>query len=191
MGVFAVFLHKTYEFVSFVQDKMKQTELGEVIGTLCQERAKKWEERGWGGQAPCLTNDHRFRAPLGGIRLYCKPLWRMWRVHEGFGLFLSFTVDRQARTLTLTSSESLLAIQAHTNTHTSQTVIPCSVHTLVKISTNGSLPPPSVLPDMLYHHAHLFHLQYMHFWPSLLFPSSGITQCLIPSKKERGQRQDK
>ncbi len=61
-----VFLHKTYEFVSFVWDKMKQTELGEVIGALRQER----RERGGGGQngyAICLRNDHRFRAPLGGI----------------------------------------------------------------------------------------------------------------------------
>lgn len=39
--VFAVFLNKTYEFVSFVRDKMKQTELGEVIGTLRQERGEK------------------------------------------------------------------------------------------------------------------------------------------------------
>lgn len=46
MCIFAVFLHKTYEFVSFVQDKMKQTELGEVIGTCCQEREEKGE--GWG-----------------------------------------------------------------------------------------------------------------------------------------------
>lgn len=31
------FLHKTYEFISFVWNKMRQTESGEVIGTLCQE----------------------------------------------------------------------------------------------------------------------------------------------------------
>lgn len=46
MRIFAVFFHKTYEFVSFVWDKMKQTELGEVIGTLRQERGEKGEE--WG-----------------------------------------------------------------------------------------------------------------------------------------------
>lgn len=37
-------LHKTYEFVSVVQDKMKQTELGEVIGTL------HWGEEGGAGE---------------------------------------------------------------------------------------------------------------------------------------------
>lgn len=73
---------------------MKQTELGEVIGPLCQERPKKREEWGRGG------NDHRFRAPLGGIRLYCKSLCRKWCVSEDFGLSLSVTVDRLARTLT-------------------------------------------------------------------------------------------
>lgn len=45
---------------------MKQTELGEVMGTLRQKRAKKGEEWGRSGYATCLTNDHRFRAPLGG-----------------------------------------------------------------------------------------------------------------------------
>lgn len=47
--IFVVFLHKTYEFVSFVQDKMKQTELGEMIGTLRQEWAET-EEEGPGGK---------------------------------------------------------------------------------------------------------------------------------------------
>lgn len=48
MRIFAVFLHNTYEFVSFVREKMKQTELGEVIGTLRQETGWKgevWRER--------------------------------------------------------------------------------------------------------------------------------------------------
>lgn len=68
MCIFAVFLHKTYEFVSFVRDKMKQTELGEVIGTLRQERGEKEEAWGSNEYATCLTNVHRFRAPLGGTQ---------------------------------------------------------------------------------------------------------------------------
>lgn len=51
MCIFAVFLHKTYEFVSFVQDKMKQTELGEVIGTLSQKRGEKRVGEGRNGYA--------------------------------------------------------------------------------------------------------------------------------------------
>lgn len=73
MCIFTVYLHKTYEFVSFVRDKMKQTELGEVIGTLRQERGEKWEGVGEDkGFAMCLTDDHRCRAPLGGTWQYCK-----------------------------------------------------------------------------------------------------------------------
>lgn len=71
MCVFAVFLHKTYEFVSFVRDKMKQTELGEVIGTLRQQRSEEGEQCGEMGLL-CLTKDHRFRAPLAGSWLYYK-----------------------------------------------------------------------------------------------------------------------
>ena len=72
MCIFTVVLHKTYEFVSFVRDKMKQTELGEVIGTLHQERGEEREGVGEEkGYAMCLTNDHRCRAPLGGISRYC------------------------------------------------------------------------------------------------------------------------
>lgn len=69
MGVFAVSLHKTYEFVSFVRDKMKQTELGEVIRTRCQGKAKKGEE--WEEEAHVLTSHYRFRAPPGGVCWHC------------------------------------------------------------------------------------------------------------------------
>lgn len=43
LNVYIRFLYNTYEFVSFEQDKMKQTELGEVKRTLCQEKREKRE----------------------------------------------------------------------------------------------------------------------------------------------------
>lgn len=43
MCIFTVFLNKTNEFVSVVQDKMKQTELGEVIGRCCQDQSEEGE----------------------------------------------------------------------------------------------------------------------------------------------------
>lgn len=85
MCIFAVFLHKTYEFVSFVRDKMKQTELGEVIGTLRQERGERGEVWGTNEYAACQTNVHRFRAPLGGIRQYCKCVCGKQCVFKEFG----------------------------------------------------------------------------------------------------------
>ena len=61
------FSTKPMNLSALCRNKMKQTELGEVIGTLCQERGEKGEELGRNGYARCLTNEHRFRAPLGGI----------------------------------------------------------------------------------------------------------------------------
>lgn len=83
MGVFAVSLHKTYEFVSFVRDKMKQTELGEVIRTRCQGKAKKGAE--WEEKRACrqVTADSELPlvAPAGTAWSMCGKL----REFEGFG----------------------------------------------------------------------------------------------------------
>lgn len=138
MCIFAVFLHRTYEFVSFVRDKMKQTELGEVIGTLCQDRGEKGEEWERNGYATCLTNDHRFRAPLSGVWWYCKcvcgqrcDIWRVWLIPVVYSWY--------------TGKDSCLDlswVSPHSK-HTFPPVLPHSVHTLVSISSKGS-PPPSL-----------------------------------------------
>lgn len=83
----------------------------------------------------------------------------------------------------------LLSQYTHTHTHTFQTVLPHSMHTLVKISIEGS-PPPSLcspwhdLPSWT-------SCRLQRFWPSLPFPSSGITHTVYTcSRKRKGKDKD-
>lgn len=67
MCIFTVFLNKTYEFVSFVQDKMKQTELGEVIGRRCQDQSEEGEAGG--------------RMPYKGSQVHSSSWWSLTALH--------------------------------------------------------------------------------------------------------------